>query len=178
MASLVFGFIGYAKCILTDKSIDEYVPALHCNQSSIENLFSNIRMMGKDRTDLYGNGIMQQNIKENIKMQKEYTASKAYGGNMRMESTNANEDTDNKFDMASLCKKIKEKKMYVNMTLSNVALRNIVSTSTSVMPNGEHLVETVQGIICYPKLGDFNLPLDLNYQKYMASDEVFIKMLL
>ena len=66
--------------------------------------------------------------------------------------------------------------MYVNIMLSKVASRNVVSTSTSVMPSGEHLVETVQGIICYPKLGDFNLPLDMNYQKYMARDEVFSKM--
>ena len=29
-------------------------------------------MMGKDRTDLYDNGIMQQNVKHNIKMSKEY----------------------------------------------------------------------------------------------------------
>ena len=67
MASLVFGFIGYAKYILADKSIDEYVHALHCNQSSIEIFFSNIRMMGKDRTDLYGNGIIQKKYKRKYK---------------------------------------------------------------------------------------------------------------
>ena len=51
--SLVFGFIGYARCMLLDKYCNEFAPSLHCNQSSIENLFSNIRMMGKDRTDIY-----------------------------------------------------------------------------------------------------------------------------
>ena len=88
LVSLVFGFIGYARCMLLDKDCNEFFPSLHCNQSSIENLFSNIRMMGKDRTDIYGNGIMQQNVKQNIKMGKVSISSTSYDGSLQMESTN------------------------------------------------------------------------------------------
>ena len=62
MLSLIFRFIGYAREMLKQGHIVKYVPALHCNQSSIEGLFSHIRVHGKDRKDLYGMGFMQQNI--------------------------------------------------------------------------------------------------------------------
>lgn len=62
MVSLVYGFIGYARHLLNDSGDKEYVPALHCNQSSIDGLFSHVRANDKDKTDLYGLGIMQQNI--------------------------------------------------------------------------------------------------------------------
>ena len=58
IVSLVYGFIGYARQILNDTGDKEYVPALHCDQSSIEGLFSHVRANGKDRADLYGIGIM------------------------------------------------------------------------------------------------------------------------
>ena len=88
LVSLVFGFIDYARCMLLDKGCNEFVPSLHCNQSSIENLFSNIRMMEKDRSDIYGNDIMQQNVKQNIKMGKVSMSSTSYDVSLQMESTN------------------------------------------------------------------------------------------
>ena len=42
LASLVFEFFGYARCMLSDKDINKFVSSLHCNQSSIEISFSNI----------------------------------------------------------------------------------------------------------------------------------------
>ena len=42
------------------------MPALHCNQSSIENFFSRMRNIDKDRTDLYGGGILQQNVMNDL----------------------------------------------------------------------------------------------------------------
>ena len=71
MLSLVHGFIGYSRQILDCCETIQYIPALHCNQSSIEGLFSNIRANGKDRTDLYGVGIMQQNISSLMKKERE-----------------------------------------------------------------------------------------------------------
>ena len=67
MISLVYEFIRYAKKFFIDCDTNEYVPALHCNQSSIEDLFSHIRANDKDRTDLYGIGIMQQEISPQMK---------------------------------------------------------------------------------------------------------------
>ena len=63
--------MGYSKYVLVfDRELD-YVSALHSNQSTIESLFSNIRMNKKDRTDLYATGILEMNIayftKKNIK---------------------------------------------------------------------------------------------------------------
>ena len=70
--SLVYGFLGYGKMILHQSEKDEYVPALYYNQSSIEGLFSHIRMMGRDRTDLYGVGILQHNISNSLKLSNLY----------------------------------------------------------------------------------------------------------
>ena len=67
MISLVYGFLGYAKMILDESGVDEYVPAIYCNQSSIEGLFSHIKMMDRNRTDLYGVGISQHNISNFLK---------------------------------------------------------------------------------------------------------------
>ena len=62
MLTLVCGFMAYAKSVLESSPEIKYVPGLHSNQSSIEGLFSNIRSMSKDRTDLYASGILQQNV--------------------------------------------------------------------------------------------------------------------
>ena len=52
----------------------EFVPALHCNQSSLEATFSSIRHLGKDRIDVYGTGILLSNIQaftqKNVKVMK------------------------------------------------------------------------------------------------------------
>ena len=57
LLTLVRGFMVYAKSVLEISPEIKYVPGLHSNQSSIEDLFSNICSMSKDRTDLYASGI-------------------------------------------------------------------------------------------------------------------------
>ena len=59
---LVKGFLGYAIEIFKHDATTHFVPALHCNQSTLEGTFSKIRHMGKDRTDVYGTGILVTNI--------------------------------------------------------------------------------------------------------------------
>lgn len=54
---------------------NEFIPGLYCNQSSIENLFSNMRPMRKDRIDLYAVVITQRNIFINLKYSKKNTVS-------------------------------------------------------------------------------------------------------
>ena len=78
MVSLVYEFIGYARHLLNDSGDKEYVPALYCNQSSIEGLFSHVRANGNDRMDLYGIGIMQQNISGQMKCTRAKIKSKTY----------------------------------------------------------------------------------------------------
>ena len=67
LLTLVRVFLGYAEALLLVSKEGELVPALHCNQSSIEGLFSCIRGMGKDRTDLYTSGVLQHNLNNNFK---------------------------------------------------------------------------------------------------------------
>ena len=55
----VRGFMAYVKFVLESSPEIKYVPGLHPNQSSIEVLFSNIRSISKDRTNLYASGILQ-----------------------------------------------------------------------------------------------------------------------
>ena len=40
--------------------------SLHCNQNSIENFFSRMRNLDKDRTGLYGGGVLQQNVMNDL----------------------------------------------------------------------------------------------------------------
>ena len=64
----VEGFFEYSKAILsvTDENSLKFVPGLHSNQSSLENFFSRMRKLGKDRTDLYAGGVLQQNVINDI----------------------------------------------------------------------------------------------------------------
>ena len=75
---LTRGYIGYANKLIKYCGDEYYAPALHCNQSSIEGLFSCIRMMANNRTDLYTGGIVQQNIFNEIKIVKKLQASTSY----------------------------------------------------------------------------------------------------
>ena len=74
MNVLCKGYIEYARYILKDSDELEYIPALHSSQSSIENHFSRVRDIGKDRTDLYGTAVMQLNFRANMKGNSSYTS--------------------------------------------------------------------------------------------------------
>ena len=75
MNVLCKGYIKYARYILKDSDELEYIPALHSSQSSIENHFSCVRDIGKDRTDLYGTAVMQLNFRANMKGNSSYTSN-------------------------------------------------------------------------------------------------------
>ena len=64
----VGGFFAYSEALLmlTESHSIKFIPGLHCNQSSIENFFSRMRNIDKDRTDLYGGGVLQQNVMNDI----------------------------------------------------------------------------------------------------------------
>ena len=67
MNVLCKGYIEYARYIVKSSTANEYIPALHSSQSSIENHFSCVRGIGKDRTDLYGTAVVQLNVRSNMK---------------------------------------------------------------------------------------------------------------
>ena len=49
---MIGGFCGYAKCILAYLDAEIFVLGLDFNPSSLEGLFSRVRWMDMDRTDL------------------------------------------------------------------------------------------------------------------------------
>ena len=57
----VGGFFAYSEALLMlpESYNIKFIPGLHYNQSSIENFFSRMRNLDKDRTDLYGGGVLQ-----------------------------------------------------------------------------------------------------------------------
>jgi hypothetical protein len=59
LLTFVKGYMPYAKEMLKYLPVLAYIPALHCNQSSIEELVSCIQSMGKYCTDRYVSGILQ-----------------------------------------------------------------------------------------------------------------------
>ena len=69
MLQCVGGFVAYSESILElPGGINvSFIPGLHSNQSSLENFFSRMRQLGKDRTDLYAGGVLQQNVMNDIK---------------------------------------------------------------------------------------------------------------
>ena len=92
MNVLCKGYLEYARYILTVCDDNEYVPALHSSQSSIENHFSCVRSIGKDRTDLYGTAIVQMNIKAKRK-------SIRFKGNSSYEAEQSVESDEHTFDI-------------------------------------------------------------------------------
>ena len=70
LLTLIRDFLGYIESILSISPDEEWIPALHFNQSSIEGFFTCIRAMIKDRTDLYAGGIQQQHMFQNLQHSK------------------------------------------------------------------------------------------------------------
>ena len=80
MVYLVYGFIGYSRQVFNDSGDEEYVHALHCDQSSIECLFSHVRASGKDRVDLCGLEVMSKHIYGLMKCTRAKIKYKIYPG--------------------------------------------------------------------------------------------------
>ena len=86
MIILVRGFIQYSRYIVTITSPDIYVPALHSNQSSLED-FSRIRFMGKDQTDQYTAGVLQQDIINQSRANIKHVGNSSYPNNTIADDT-------------------------------------------------------------------------------------------
>ena len=174
MLSLVHGFIGYARQILNKSETVEYIPALHCNQSSIEGLFSHIRANDKDRTDIYGIGIMQQNIRSQMKHNEKCMESKAYPQN---ESERPMHNSDIPFCFNSLCTNIVNKTEIIDKDIKGCLMRKRSKHDTFILPQDEVSNKEYQGVLLLPKLQQFVLPDGKTYQQYMANDKCFNKIM-
>lgn len=58
----------YGKAILGLKDVKciDFIPTLHSNQSFLSKFVSRMRQPGKDQTNLYAGGVLQQNVMYDI----------------------------------------------------------------------------------------------------------------
>ena len=178
MISLVYGFLGYAKMILNESLVDEYVPTLHCNQNSIEVLFSHIRMMGRDRTDLYGVGILQHNISNCLKYSNVYSKSKSYPINKEKNQCKHKDYFKEDFCFNTLCNTIKNANKSIDIIVKRCFARKQNVTVTYLLPRNQSSNLTVQGIVMYPKLKDYVLPDKMTFQQYLLTDNRFLDIMI
>ena len=177
LLSLVYGFMGYAKQILRMNNKCVYVPALHCNQSSIEGLFSHIRANDKDRTDRYGYGIMQQNISSFMKRKNMIINSTSYPHGKCDVSYTRDNTTDEKFCIELLYQKTLSAIKTIDILVSKCLSEKICSEDTCILPSGQVMENKLQGILMLPKLKQFVLLDGKSYQQYMADDKSFVKIM-
>ena len=106
---------------------------MHCNQSSIEGLLSHIRMMGKDRTDLYGCGIFEQNISRYLKVTLNEIKSASYPQELIGEESN--DWNGNKvFSIDTLCSRVDEAYDFVNSLAKRHLNKKMNSNNTYILP--------------------------------------------
>ena len=170
MARCIHGFIGYTKEVFRVDTDITFVPGLHSNQSSIESLFSNIRNDGHDRTDIYGTGILIQNIRTFSLKNLKPLRSKVYPVSLISEERNFN-DSKLALNLPAMFEAKRLHHYRYHWLLKKYLKKKHSSTVTKIMPPGEIVLDTVQGIVMYPKLNDLALENNHTFQEYMATDE-------
>ena len=124
--------------ILNQSEKDEFVPALYCNQSSIEGLFSQIRMMSRDRTDLYGVGILQQIISNSLKLSNVLMKSKTYPIHNESNRSKGKDKFRKNFCLKTLCQTIKYSTMCVRKLVTVSLEKKCNGTVTYLLPRNVH----------------------------------------
>ena len=98
LLTLVREIVGYVWCILHSSDVENFVPTLHCNQSSLEIFFSQIRHMLNNRTNKYTSDVQQQNSFNNFSSKNKLgntSYSKEMIGNDKYSSVLINKNGDN-----------------------------------------------------------------------------------
>ena len=172
MLQCIGGFVAYSEAILSlpDSNGILYVPGLHCNQSSLENFFSRMRQLGKDRTDLYAGGVLQQNVMNDIKSSNK---------KRKIGNTSYPEWMINKEQLPIR----KEIRIGEVVTFKRKQIKDLIDTAlTSLTPNcikGTVVssnfisVGSAFGTLFLDDILALSLPDDLNYQSYCMTDTFF-----
>ena len=154
-------------------TVNEYMPALHSTQSSIENHFSCVRSIQKDITDLYGNAVVQSNVRANLK-------SFQLKGNSSYESgaTTSNKSKYNidQFDIQKINREIFERTSTVDRLVSQNQYVNEDMIATHLLPLKKGSSVTIAGFKMEQYFYDTELKNMQSYQGVLKNDSRFMSM--
>ena len=137
--TLVMGFIGYTKSILESSPRTSLISTLHSNQSSIENLFSCIRRMSKDRTDKYASGIIEQNLHKSIKYDAIPRGNASYPSSMIVIETNRLIDPNGISTEKRLGETVNQYKELVRLMIQKQGVAKINDDESFLFPSTSQL---------------------------------------
>ena len=130
-------------------------------------------MMGGDRTDLYGAGILQQNISNSLKFSNVYSNSKTYPIALESETSEESEKYVKTFCLNNLCETVTFSRICVEKLVNIILHQKLKGNVTHLLPRNVDSDLTVQGIVMYPKLKEYILPNEMNFQQYIFDDSTF-----
>ena len=162
MKTLVRGFLGYARCIIN--ATGSYVPALHSNQSSIECFFSRIRYMGKDFSDKYASGVVQQNVLNQISSIQKKANNSSYPNNTLSNETNVKENRDKEIGLFVRVQK------QIYDTMKNDIDWTLQESNTHIINPSHELSKKISGFDMNLYFQNYVLPNRCNYQQYLYKD--------
>ena len=172
MLQCVGGFLAYSEAILglPNSTNVFYIPGLHSNQSSLEIFFSRMRQLGKDRTDLYAGGVLQQNVMNDIKASNK----KRKVGNCSYPEWQLNKE--------HLPIRI-ETRIGQDATNKRTEIRDIIdkafdtfsvdANNGSIVSSNFASIGSAFGTIFIDEIIALSLPDGMNYQTYCLSDTFF-----
>ena len=131
LLTLVKGYMSYAKEMLKYSPVLPYIPALHCNQSSIEGLFSCMLSMGKDRTDRYASGILQQSVFKLYDHTNNIHGNTSYPQSMVGEETNHTSLHHKNHDVKTLGSSIGEDKLKIQTLITKENMEKFCTSKTN-----------------------------------------------
>ena len=168
----VGGFFAYSEAILglNNDGMIQFIPALHCNQSSLENFFSRMRQLDKDRTDLYAGGVLQQNVMNDIHSSQK---KRKVGNSSYPEWMIDNEHSPVRKETRIGETVIMKKKTISNSIKSALVLLGVEEVYVSKVALEFVSVGSAFGNIFTNEIKDLELPEGLDYQTYCLSDLFF-----
>ena len=167
MNVLCKGFLEYARYILKDSDDSEYVPALHSSQSSIENHFSCVRDIGKDRTDVYGTAVVQLNIRSNMKSTFQLKGNSSYVADKPEQSNGYT------FDIIKVKHNIKMLQENVSVITNRYNYPIKEMSCTNLLPVNEVSSQTIAGFNMGKYFYDAVLKDNKSYQGILKDDHRF-----
>ena len=168
----VGGFFAYSEAVLGLKGIDgiEFIPGLHSNQSSLENFFSRMRQLGKDRTDLYAGGVLQQNVMNDIhSSQKKRKIGNSSYPEWMVDSENLPLRKETKIGETVTMKK---SSIQLKMDIALEALSSDIPSVNKVVIDFISIGSAFGGIFS-SEINNLNLPDGQTYQIYCLCDSYF-----
>ena len=167
------GFIGYTKSILESSPRISLIPTLHSNQSSIENLFSCIRRMSKDRTDKYASGIIEQNLHKSIKCDAIPRGNASYPSSMIGIETNRLIDPNGISTEKRLGETVNQYKELVRLMIQKQGVAKINDDETLLFPSTSKLQPRLVGFDMFHMFEQHALKNKKHFQQTLIDNNAF-----